>query len=478
VRRTVRLPLTGAVVGVLAVVGWLAVAPLLGTAGIPDTRPGSSKDAVVVVVSTAPSASSGRLAAASPSARIPGPSARPSARATPHPTPSNPIATPGPTVLPGRPPPPSPTPRIGFPSATGVTVANLDARLARLRVKLGLPGLSVAILFDDGTTWTGTAGYADVKAKRLVTTDTGFAIASVSKTFTAALIMRLVEEGLLSLDESVRRYLPTLAIDKRITIRELLDHTSGLRDFFFHPKVDAALLAERARPWDATESLRYVGKAYFPPGTGWHYSNTNYLILGLVAEAVGGRPIADQLRTEFFEPLGLADTIYQGSELPSEPLAHGYRFTGPGTNLPAIDLSDGTGIVPFTSVVTAAGAAGSIATSAEDLARWGRALYGGSVLTPLSMFAMVSDVSHTAGYDPNVPYGLGVQSVVIDGHPTLGHSGRLLGFRAALRYLPDEGITIAVLTNQSRADPNLIVRALLDIATVPPPDCATCPVRR
>ena len=77
-----------------------------------------------------------------------------------------------------------------------------------------------------------------------------------------------------------------------------------------------------------------------------------------------------------------------------------------------------------------------------------------------------------------MPYGLGVQSLVIDGHKTLGHSGRLLGFRAALRYLPDEGITIAVLTNQSRADPMLVVRALLAIATVPPPDCATCPVRR
>ena len=146
--------------------------------------------------------------------------------------------------------------------------------------------------------------------------------------------------------------------------------------------------------------------------------------------------------------------------------------------LPAIDLSDGTTVVPFTSVVTAAGAAGSIATSAGDLARWARALYGGTVLGPEMRAAMLADVLRTTAYKPSIAYGLGVQVVTIDGHATLGHSGRLLGFSAVMRWLPAEGVAIAVLTNQSRTDPNVVLRALLRIGLQQPSDCVTCPIPR
>ena len=130
-----------------------------------------------------------------------------------------------------------------------------------------------------------------------------------------------------------------------------------------------------------------------------------------------------------------------------------------------IDLSDGSAFMPFTSVVTAAGGAGGLASNASDLARWARALYGGGVLRPGMRSTRCSATSRrTAPYKPRVPYGLGVQRLDIDGAPSLGHSGRLLGFRSAMRWLPDEGITIAVLTNQSRTDPGIFVRALLKIA--------------
>jgi CubicO group peptidase (beta-lactamase class C family) len=109
----------------------------------------------------------------------------------------------------------------------------LDARLARLRAKYGLPGVSAAIIFADGSMWRGTGGDADVAAGVPVTPDTSFSVASVSKTFTAALILALIEDGRLSLDGSAKGYLPSLPIDPAITVRELLDHTSGLRDFFF-----------------------------------------------------------------------------------------------------------------------------------------------------------------------------------------------------------------------------------------------------
>ena len=194
----------------------------------------------------------------------------------------------------------------------------------------------------------------------------------------------------------------------------------------------------------------------------------------MLAEVVGGAPVADQLRARFFDPLGLDHTYYQSAEAPRGPIARGYRFLGTEPSLPAIDLSDGTDVVPFTSVVTAAGAAGSIATDAIDLARWARALYGGDALSSASRSAMVADLERTAQYAPGVLYGLGVQSVEVDGHPTLGHSGRFLGARAAMRWLPDEQIAISVLTNQSRSDPNAVVKALLKVV-LPPPTPAPTP---
>lgn len=456
-KRAVRRPLL-AIVAVLAVIGaWLG-APLMAAPA--DT--GIVKGPPPVVASDPPAAAGPPIspsAPSSPSPRALGPG--PSGVASPSGGPSQTVPL-----------------RHVTASATAVMRTALDARLEALRAKTGIPGISVSISFADGSVWQGTAGLADVKAKRPVTPDTAFPVASVSKTFTAALVLGLVEDGRLRLDARVTSYLPDLAIDRAITVRQLLDHTSGLRDFYFHPRIDKALLTTPARVWDATRSLSYVGKPYAKPGVSWHYSNTNYLVLGLLAEAVGRAPVADQLRKRFFTPLGLDHTYYQWVEQPRGPVVHGYRFTGASPKLPAIDLSDGTRVAPFTSVVTAAGAAGSIATTSADLARWARALYGGTVLDPATRGEMVGDVVLTAPYKPAVAYGLGVQVVQVDGHLTLGHSGRFLGARAAVRWLPSEQIAIAVLTNQSRSDPNVILANLLRLALPPEPDCFRCPADR
>ena len=350
---------------------------------------------------------------------------------------------------------------------TYATQQELQARLDRLRERYGIPGISVAIVMPDGSSWLGVSGLADVAAARPVTTSTSFAVASISKTFTAALILSLAEEGRIDLDAPVRTYLPTLKkVGARVLVRQLLDHTSGLRDYFFHASIDRALLSNTDRRWDAADALRYVGSSYFKPGAGWHYSNTNYLVLGLLAESVGHAPLGDQVRARFLGPLGLDRTWYQPGEAAEADVAHGYRFTSPAPNAKPIDLSDGTAIVPFTSVVTAAGGAGGFASDARDLARWARDLYGGRLVTP-ETFARMTDDTATVAYKARVPYGLGVQLIDIDGRLTLGHSGRLLGFRSAVRYLPNEGVSIAVLTNQSRVDPGPILRSLLRLALTP-----------
>ncbi len=438
---------------VMVAIGIWLVSPRFGSSGGPLATPETGQAASAAV--TASPADTGTSGPGSgqpvvPSSTVP---------------PASPTASP---VAPAAAPPPSATPAL---------TAALDARLERLRAKYGMPGISASILFADGTSWQGTAGLADVAAGRPVTHDTAFSVASVSKTFTSALILALIEDGRLSLDSTARTYLPDLKINRAITVRELLDHTSGLRDYFYNPTIDHALLTKPAAVWSAARSLRYLGKPYSKPGVSWHYSNTNYLILGMLAKVVGGAPVADQLRARFFDPLGLDHTFYQSVEAPRGPVARGYRFLGTDPSLPAIDLSDGTDVVPFTSVVTAAGAAGSIATDAVDLARWAKALYAGQALSPVSRAAMVADLQRTAQYAPGVRYGLGVQSVEVAGHPTLGHSGRFLGARAAMRWLPDEQIAISVLTNQSRSDPNAVVRALLKVIlpTPTPTACPTCP---
>ena len=375
--------------------------------------------------------------------------------------------------------PPAATPGLGPPTAGPALDRALQASLERFRRRAGIPGVSATIVFADGSTWTGVSGLADVAKGRKVTPDTAFALASISKTFLAALVLELAGEGKLNLDASARTYLPTIRMDRAVTIRQLLDHISGLNDFFLNRRIDAALLADRSSTWNATRSLGFVGKPYFRPGTGWHYSNTNYLILGLLAERVAGASLADQFRTRFFRPLELADTFYQVVERPRGPVAHGYRFTGIKPTLPPIDLAERSGVMPFRSVVTAAGGAGSIAASSRDGAAWARALYGGEVLDTDSLAVMLAGIGGTAGYHPRIPYGLGVQAPLVNGYRTYGHSGRLLGFQSVVRYLPDQQLTIAVLTNQSRADPGVIVRELLKVALPPalPPagSCAPCP---
>ena len=252
--RAARRVLIVLVVATIAVGGWLmsprfapSIDPVGGTA---TASPG------IAAAPTSPP-TGGSIAAAPSAAPTPPHTAQPSVRLVPSQQPGGSAPTP-PATTSSR--------RLGSPSATPMLRDVLDARLARLRTKYGLPGVSAAILFADGSIWRGTAGDADVATGVPVTPDTSFSVASVSKTFTAALILALVEDGRLSLDRSAKGYLPSLPIDPAITVRELLDHTSGLRDFYFGAGVDHALLSKPARVWDPARSFKYVGKPFSKPG--------------------------------------------------------------------------------------------------------------------------------------------------------------------------------------------------------------------
>jgi len=309
---------------------------------------------------------------------------------------------------------------------------------------------------------------ADLATGRPLTLDTPFAIASVSKTFLAAEVLLLVDDGRLSLDDAAARLLPTtqlggVPIDPRITVRMLLDHTSGLGDYLTSAKLDVAVRADPLAVWTPEQSLAFVGPAAGAPGAGYHYANTNYVLLGLIVEQLTGRTLAEEFRARFFDPLGLASASYQGAEPPAGQLPTAYRYSSIRLTAKPLDVTDGSDIRPFTSITTAAGAAGSLAMSARDLTRWARALYDGWILPPELTELMIADADVTMTLNPPYPYGLGVQVFTIDGRVTYGHSGRLVGARSIVRWFPEDQIAIAIVSNQSRFDATPILRDLLAI---------------
>lgn len=405
-------------------------------------------------------------AAAEPAAAIAPLAGAPTVAATaPSSVPASPSSRPlpVPTLRPARPVLTASAP-MPMPQLTSALTRQLSAAILRIKDKDHFPGVQVVIRYAGGWTWTAKAGFSNLGARVTVTPATEFNAGSITKTFVAALTLQLADEGVLGLDDPLSRWLPGLAYAPDVTIRELLNHTSGIDDAFNH---DALLNAIDGRPrtaWAPDRVLAYVKKPYFAAGEGWAYSNTNYLLLGRVIELATGRSVASLLRERFFAPLGMTHTYLESEERPSGTLAHGYDFTGYRWNVR--DRSDGTAYLPYTSLGTAIGTAGSLVTTAGDLATWAEALYGGRVLSPVA-FAQMIDFTVTAPFHPKWPYGLGVMRISLNGHGSWGHSGTLSGFRAAMRYFPSGRLTIVVMTNVNGYPPDDITKALLAVLYPP-----------
>jgi D-alanyl-D-alanine carboxypeptidase len=334
----------------------------------------------------------------------------------------------------------------------GSTAAALQKALATIRTSGGYPGVSAAVVFPDGSLWAGQSGSAVLSPQAPVTPDTLFSIGSISKTFVAALTGRLAARGTISLDDPLAKYVPTFYDAANITLRQLLNHTSGVRDLF--DVMAPAILANRTRAWSTEEILAKVGSARyaFAPGHGYWYSNTDYVLLGAVIEQATGKPIAALVRSEFLEPLGLTHTFLQTEEEAPGAKAHGYFKPASAP----VDQSAGT-MLPFTAEATVVGPAGAYVSTATDLARWGDALYNGNVLDQATLAAM-ADISQTQGfkapYTPvHWPYGLGMEETSLAGQTAWGHRGHLDGFWSAMWYLPASHVTIVVIANAEWADP-------------------------
>ena len=335
----------------------------------------------------------------------------------------------------------------------------VDAAIAQVLARPETAGLSVAVARGDRIIVERGAGVADVDAKRPADAATEFRIGSVTKQFTAAAIMKLVEQGKLRLDDPLAKYVPDFDTGGRtVTIRQMLNHASGIPNYTNPEFIKIAGKPDLTRK----EVLDLVsGKPFdFEPGTGWRYSNTNYFLLGLIVEKLNGRPYADVLQREFFEPLGLKRSRYDnGAAVPDS--AQGYAYNPADGTLRMADSRNMGG--PF--------AAGAIASTAGDLLRWQIALTGGRAVSPASFQQMIGSTVKTGQGDAAYGFGLMVDS--LGGMRRIWHNGGINGFNSVLTWWPDLGLRIAVISNSeglsSEAVEQLIVAALTSDAPLPPP---------
>lgn len=403
--------------------------------------------------------------AACTNAPPPTPSATPLFTASPTelPTPTlGPTTTPGvpPTATPAASPTPPATPTVS-PSTDLAT--RLDAQLRdvlqRQLTTLNITGISAAIIFPDGSLWTSALGWAEVSPDRPATTSTPFVVGSISKTFVAATILQLVDEGALSLDDPLSDWLPDYPQADQIALRMLLSHTSGVFNLYESSEYSRLVVDRPHRTWTPQMTLdKLGGTPYCDPGECYHYSNTAFILLGLVIEAETGKPLGTVWRERFFTPLGMNATFFQGDGPPPAESARGYRRTNAGN----VAIDDGSTYRPTESEGTVIWAAGGIIASAPDIARWGQALYGGEVLSDTSLAAMTDFTFYPqkqGGF-----YGLGTRMRTFDAWEMEGHTGTLRAFNAAMWYLPELDLTVVVETNRTGIDANALTDALLAVA--------------
>ena len=313
-----------------------------------------------------------------------------------------------------------------------------DALAGRLEreLKAGLrdadiAGASVAVQLADGSRWLGVAGVTDRVTGTPVSADSPFRLASVTKTYVAALTLRLVDEGVIGLDDRAALN----GVPRDATVRQLLNHTSGLPHDY-----------EGTGPWTEGEFASRHPSAVCAPGTCAEYSDLNYIALGLVLERTTDTPIGDLLRDRLDE-LGLRHTWYTGD-----------AAVPPGTARTEADTPD-VGPDFEATFAPRVGAAGAMVATAEDLLDWGVALFDGDGV-PDRMRADMFDIRPTLAL-PCTPaactnrYGLGVEGMRMQGRPALGHEGST---GSLLFHLPEEGVTVAVLTNRPGGVRALAVR--------------------
>lgn len=328
--------------------------------------------------------------------------------------------------------------------------ARVNSVLERVMDQPQAVGFSLAVARDGEVLLETTRGLADLEFKAPADTETIFRIGSVTKQFTAAAIMKLVERKKLTLDSPLHKFLPNVHSSERtVTIRQLLNHTSGIPSYTSQPQFFAkgsALNLTHEELLAFTDGVPFD----FEPGEGWNYSNTGYYLLGMVIEAVDGRPYAQFLQDEFFGPLGLTRTRYGSGRDIIPNRAQGYDL-GP----------DGQLVNDALISMKTPGAAGALVSTAGDLVRWQLALTEGRAVSKASYQEMIDSGVPTGQGDARYGFGLFITGTGEDRR--IGHAGGIPGFNSELTLLPEQNLHVAAISNSplsSREAVDLIVSAI------------------
>ncbi|MGH7587717.1 MAG: serine hydrolase [Gemmatimonadota bacterium] len=329
----------------------------------------------------------------------------------------------------------------------------LGQTLHTLCVTQHVPGASAALILADESLWTGTCGIA-AQDSTPVRPDHVFEIGSITKTYTAALILDLVSDGSIGLDDPVAPLLPEIPHLDGVTLRNLLQQTSGLFDFTDHPSYLPALRSDFGRTWNAPELLeRFGGPPVSAPGERWDYSNTNYHVLGLIAEKVTGQDVDHALHERVLDPPGLRHTFFAAADSVTASAAHAFLdINGDG------QPEDLTALVSNTSFLTAAWTSGAIMATAADAARWLRSFAKGEFLKG----SLYGELTSWRERGDGMEYGLGLIRDPRGAMDLVGHEGNSAGFSASAWHAMDEDVTVVVLTNKHAANVTPIAVTLLE----------------
>ncbi|GAB6040599.1 serine hydrolase domain-containing protein [Endothiovibrio diazotrophicus] len=324
------------------------------------------------------------------------------------------------------------------PGFDATLAAQLEAFVGRLVSYYQRPG-AIAQVTVDGKTWYGVAGTSRVDSNRPMHHPDRFRVGSISKTFVATTILELVGEGRLSLDnDHLSQWLPEVPNAAQITIRQLLAHTSGIYDYVQCTSIQNGMQTDPLEMYTRQQLLDLATgmPAYNEPGAGYHYSNTNYLILGMIIEQVTGKSLPEALHQYLLAPLRMAHTGMPEDPSIAGAYAHGYvDYNGNHVFDPTDDT---TFIDP-----SIAWASGTVVSNMYDLTNWGRHFAEGDMLTPEVLAQRVQDLNQMySGYP--VYYGLGIIKI----NDFLGHGGLMQGYQTYIFYDPVRHVGINLSMNR------------------------------
>lgn len=316
----------------------------------------------------------------------------------------------------------------------------LQNALNTLKTSYNLVGISGAVYVPGQGVWRGTAGISEPGVN--ITPDMVFSIGSITKNFVAANILQLADADSLSLDDPLYKWFPRYTnIDSTITIKRLLNHTSGIYNFTDNSAYLSAINADFGRYWQLEESLQYVLAPYFSQGAGWRYSNTNYVLLAMIIKKITGHNLSEEFHSRFFTPLNMTGSFVEIKDTLNVPWVHNW------VDLNGDGILDDASFIPQTSFASSTMGAGGVISRPENLLTWVKNVFTpGRILSQSSLNLMTTFVS--ASISGANGYGLGTMRYNAGGRICWGHAGNSFGHSTVAMYYPQDSVCISLMMNR------------------------------